>query len=411
MLAKFIETFFRNKLLIILPTIIVPLITAPFAILTLSVSYNTSAAIWAGRPTYLTFKDGLNPWTTPAQDHSGRMGELMSTSAFQMAVARRTSLAPLAETVEGREAIQQFIKGHYYVWPSANLISVGFAAPAGETPLANWEASLKRRLGLRVSAPPPAGTPQLAADVLTAMIQLYRERTASDRASQATMAISFYQGRVQQAEQQLAQSNEAVKAFLSANPRLLTVDPNRVSSAEAAARTAIRPGLPLAVIDPQLAELAELQRSQEIDQRRYEATLATLEQAQFDITAAQQGELLGFQVLDSPRVPTGYSRDVKRMLIYPMAGLLGGLGLSVTLLVLQAAADQTVRSEADLAALVSPASVLGGIPQMRVRRLPRKARQDAIRRAIGFVAGSIVAPGLDSSAQTVPLLQAPAQSE
>ena len=71
--------------------------------------------------------------------------------------------------------------------------------------------------------------------------------------------------------------------------------------------------------------------------------------------------------------------------MYPAAGLVAGLLLSGALLVLLVAADRSVRSERDL---LPSARVVGAIPRLKLRRMPKKAGPDATRRAIGFVAGT-----------------------
>ncbi len=73
------------------------------------------------------------------------------------------------------------------------------------------------------------------------------------------------------------------------------------------------------------------------------------------------------------------------MLLYPLAGLLVGLGLSAVLLVVLTAGDRSVRTESDL---TQPTRVIGVLPRLRLKRVPKGAGPDATRRAIGFVAGS-----------------------
>ena len=61
--------------------------------------------------------------------------------------------------------------------------------------------------------------------------------------------------------------------------------------------------------------------------------------------------------------------------------------------VLLVAGDRAVRSESDLP---NSARVLGVMPQLKLklRRIPKSARRDAMRRAIGFAAGTALpAPG------------------
>jgi hypothetical protein len=140
--------------------------------------------------------------------------------------------------------------------------------------------------------------------------------------------------------------------------------------------------LSTAVVDPQFSEL---RYRQEADQEEVRRARQTLEQADLGAAAAREGRELGWQVVDAPQLPTTVTRTpLRRTLISPLAGVAAGLILSSVLLVLLVARDRTARSEADLGG----ARVVGIIPSLKVERLPRSARQDATRRAIGFVAGT-----------------------
>jgi hypothetical protein len=217
--------------------------------------------------------------------------------------------------------------------------------------------------------------------VLKAIIDTFNERTATDRLNQASIAIAFYESRLQSAEEELAKANDAMRRYVAANPRLTAIDPDR----GAAATTAVRLGLPATAIDP---TLGELMRQLELRQQDAERMRASLERARLDASAALEGQELGFQVVDPPRLPTEATRQRRRALIYPAAGLVVAVGFSVSLLVLLVAADRSVRTESDLAPAVR---VLGVAPRLRLRRVPKQLGPDAARRAIGYVAGATLA--------------------
>ena len=63
------------------------------------------------------------------------------------------------------------------------------------------------------------------------------------------------------------------------------------------------------------------------------------------------GQQYGFQVLDPPQLPTVATPQTKKIMIYPLAAAVAGLGLMGLLLVLLVASDRSVRSEMDLALL------------------------------------------------------------
>jgi hypothetical protein len=95
--------------------------------------------------------------------------------------------------------------------------------------------------------------------------------------------------------------------------------------------------------------------------------------------------------VDQPRLPTNATRERRKMVIYPIAALLVGVGVSSALLVLLIMSDSTARSEEELMGM---ARVLGAVPDIRVRDVPKKAGPDVTRRAVGFPAGmALAAPG------------------
>jgi uncharacterized protein involved in exopolysaccharide biosynthesis len=349
-IARFLEAFFRYKLLILLPPILLPLIVGPLAILAAPVYYETWAGIWVERPTYLSYNDDWNRYNTPAQNQSGRLNELLRTRSFLLDIAKRTPLASLAGSPKGEDRIAEVMGKGLLIFPNgAQLVLVRFRAES----------------------------PQMSYRVVTALVEAFQEKAANDRANQAVLAISFYESRQKAADDQFKEANDALRRYVAANPRLTSIDPSRGASATAASRL----GLPTAAIDPQLAELLRQLQVAESDLTR---ARTALDQATLDAEASREGQALGFQVVDAPQMPTAPIRERRRMLIYPIAALLVGLGLSATLLVLLVAGDRSVTSEA---ALEKTERILVSIPQFQVPRLPKKPGPDVARRAVGFVAG------------------------
>jgi hypothetical protein len=83
-------------------------------------------------------------------------------------------------------------------------------------------------------------------------------------------------------------------------------------------------------------------------------------------------------------MPTGPTRQLKKILVYPIAAAVAGLGLSSVLLVLFVAADRSARGESDIAPGLR---LLGMVPSLTVKRVPKKLRGVATRRALGAAAG------------------------
>jgi uncharacterized protein involved in exopolysaccharide biosynthesis len=346
-MVKLIETLFRHKFLLLLPPILIPTLVAPPALLSAPVTYETYAGIWVDRPTYLSYADDWNRYITPAQNQSGRLTELLRTRSFVDDVASRTSLAPLVGSARGEDRIQKVVgDGLGVVTSGSHLLVLRFRADTGP----------------------------LAYEVLNAIVEAFKDNAANDQINQAGLATSFYQSRLDDAQKRLDDAQTALRQYVGSNPRY--TDPTRVSASSSAT------GGASSAPDPQLAEL---QHEVDFTQAEFERVRKSLDQASLDASASLQGQELDFQVVDTPQLPTTAVRQVKNRVVFPIAGFLGGLVLSAVLLVLLMSSDHAVRSEADLARSVR---VLGAVPRLKLKRLPRRAGPDVARRAIGFMAGT-----------------------
>jgi uncharacterized protein involved in exopolysaccharide biosynthesis len=368
-IVTFLETFFRHKLLVLLPTILIPLIVGPIALLTAPTYYESWAGIWVERPVYLRVEDGWNGYNTPANNQQIRLTELLRTHSFVLDVAQRTALAPLAATEEGETAIRRVIGDGIALWPSGNqLLTIRFRAES----------------------------PTFALEILNAILQAFQERLTADRLAQSDLAVSFYGAQLQDAEQRLSSVNEAMSRYVALHPYLTAADPLRGPQSSLASQF----GLPIAATDPQLAELV---RRVELQQREVERARSSLEQARFSAAASIEGQELSLQIVDAPRLPSRAIRERRKALIYPAAGMLAGMGLSAGLLLLLVATDRSVRRAADFA----PATrLIGTVPRVRMAGAARELGPAYARRAIGYVAGTALPalPGL-------PALPPPAEAQ
>jgi capsular polysaccharide biosynthesis protein len=350
-IKRFLETFFRHKLLILLPVIVIPLIVTPVAFFLVRPYYETYVSVWVDRPTWLKASDGWSNYLTPAQNQNTRLADMLRTRSFRADAARRTSLAPLVDTPQGDAQIREYFDRNVTIQPSGtNLLTL---RARGETP-------------------------QLAVELADALVATFREQSATQRVNQASVAIGFFEARANEAEEELNKANEGIRRYVAANPRLTTIDPTR----GAGATTASRLGLPAVAIDPQLAE--HMHRV-ELSQREVENVRAQLEQARFEASASLEGQDLGFQVLDTAQTPTNRVIEARRLLVYPAAGLVAGLIITIGLLVVLVATDRSVRTDQDLAPGVR---VLGVVPLLKVDGLPNQVGPHSARRAIGYVAGA-----------------------
>lgn len=348
MIARFLETFFRHKLLILLPFILTPLVVVPFALVLVRPYYETTAGLWVERPSYVPTTDDAswNRYVTPAQNQQQRLAELLNTRAFTEDIARRTSLAPLLETPAGRDEVFEYLTRAIYPLPTGNKL-----------------------LSIRVRTEDP----DLSVEIVNATVAAFRERNQNERMQAASAAISFYEQQQRAADEQTTASRERVRRYVAANPRAAGGDPNTNPN---------RINLPTSAIDPQLGEML---KRLENDERESERLRGLMEQARFEASAALEGTDSSLQLLDPPIYPTQPERERRRLLILPAAAVAIGTLVSALLLVALTASDRSVRSTADLSPL---GRVIGVVPRMGLRRLSDQAGPDTTRRAIAFVAGS-----------------------
>ena len=348
MIARLLEAFFRHKLLILMPIIVTPLLVLPAAFLLVRPFFESTAGVWVERPAYIPAAEDWNRYVTPAQNQHGKLTEMLRTRAFIEDIARRTTLAPLLATNEGRDELAEYLQR------SISATATG-----------------SKLLTIRVRA----DSPDVAYELINATLNSFRDRSAVDRANQTSMVIAFYEGQVTNAEDEAQKASDALRRYLAANPRYSSVDPSSRTVGSSL-------GLPVAAIDPQLADLI---RSQDIAQKEQERLRGLLDQAQFDSQAALEGGDAAFQIIDQPVMPTTSQRERRRLIIFPAAALLVGLAVGGALLVILTVADRSARWAEDLDRI---GKVIGVVPRMEVRA-PRKALPTgATRKAIGFVAGT-----------------------
>ena len=348
MIARFLETFFRHKMLILLPAIITPLVVIPFAFTLVKPYYETWAGLWVERPAYVPAGEDWSRYVTPAQNQQGRLVELLKTRSFTEEVARKTSLGPLLDSNEGRDEVYDYLQRAI--------------APV---------ASGNKLLNIRVRSEDP----DLSMEIIQATVSTFRERNQNERMVQASQAISFYEQQLREAEDRLVVSRESIRRYAVANPRAVTETPN----------SGTRSTLPTSATDPQLAEV--LKRLEQ-DEKEVERLRGLVTEAKFEATATLEGTDSSLQLLDPPIYPTRPQRERRRLLIFPAAAMVIGGLVSALLLVALAASDRSVRSTADLR---TAGRVIGVVPRMGLRRLPRQAGPETTRRAIAFVAGTAIA--------------------
>jgi capsular polysaccharide biosynthesis protein len=341
MIEKLLEAFFRHVALIILPIVVIPLVVAA-AMLSTPPQYEAQAGMWVEQATYLSYStDDINRYLSPATNQRNRLVELMQTRSFLAEVASGTPLAAVATSPGGDAWLRDIFARDFEVAASGDHL-----------------------LTLRFRSEDRAES----AAVLAAMVSAFKERAAADRYAQAQVAINFYQTRLNDATVELAAARVGLSKYLAENPAL--------------AVAIAKPGDTTARFDFQFAEA---QNRVDTAQRDVDGARASLERAELDVAAGMKGLELGFRLVDPVTASESASRQLRKILIYPIAALVLGVVVGASLLVLFALSDHSVRSLADLG---PDAVILGVVPRMRAQGVARRAGPAVVRRAIGFLAGS-----------------------
>lgn len=338
MIERVLEAFFRHAVLIVLPIVVIPLDVAA-AMLSTPPQYEAQAGMWVEQATYLSYStDDINHYLPPALNQRNRLTELMQTKSFLSEIADKAGLPS-----SGDAQLSQIFARDFEVSANGDHLLV-----------------LRFRSEDR----------DVAVAVLNKVVAVFKARATADRYGQAQVAIKFYQSRFTEAEGELAAARNALAKYLADNP------------AVAAALT--RVGTDAARFDPQYADA---QRRVDASQRDADAARSSLERAELDVAAGVQGLELGFRIVDPVEASATPSRQLRKILIYPIAALLLGVVLSASLLLLFALSDHSVRSLADLGPEVV---ILGVLPHLRPQGVARRSGPAVTRRAVGFLAGALV---------------------
>lgn len=330
MVKRVLEQLFAHKLLVVLPVLIIPLAALVVALQTPPM-YQATANIWVERAPYVTYQNDLDRYAQPADIQAKRVIELLRTRTFVNAVVARS---PLPRT--------------------AGASTDDLAASVGSMEVTVGGSHL---LVLRASS----ATAVVAFAAVSGLIDAYKERAAKETIAQATLAQTFYEDRLQEAQAQLDKSTGELQTYIAEHPV-----------------AAPRPGAVVAAPD---LELAQLSRRVDLDGADVERIRATVEQSRRDGAAAQAGQEIGFQVVDEPLVPTGARRELRKTLVLPAVGLVAGIALSGAVLTLLVAADRAIRFPSDLG---GRGQVIGLVPAYTAKR----TGSNGLRRSVGFVAGA-----------------------
>lgn len=307
-MQRYLETFFRHRLLLIAPILI-----TLFASLGLTMMhprmYQASARVWFDSST-ISGSTSWNPYTAPADAQAASMTELLQTRTFCRQVGLRGPLASYLKT-----SAQAFSD------PLSKLI----AKISGTQPSGTWSDQMltdqvvatitqgttvtpvgPQILSVTFSAP----NPTVAAGTAQAIVDEFFDETLANRQAEAQSAVDFYQ--------------------------------------------------------KQLADMPAPAKTDTVAQQRYDDLAQKLDAARLQLAADQQPSASGFRIVDRAQVPDRPVGIRKALLLTGVEGLAIGMTISLLLLMLLTWSDRTIRRPEDFRTLMEQSPV-GVIPRTHDR--------------------------------------------
>jgi capsular polysaccharide biosynthesis protein len=301
---RYLEVFFRHKLVLILP-VVIAFGVCVWRAQSVPRSYFGSTTVWSDTsvPNPSSLDDTQYAAVTPAQQSVTVLQELLATRQFVVAVGHR---GPVADY----------------------LTKLG-------TPAATLDDAIAQTLGSGITATPvgpqvlkimmTGSNPTLIPGTLKAVVDQYVDQVASEHSGRDQASISYYSGRLDAAKKTLDRANTDLVTYQRAHP----------SSTPAS--------------DPTYSQLLQGVSAASNDYSTLQNTYASLQNNSKDANAGTQNatETANFHVIDPVRTVFAASRK-KKIIFNAVVGLFVGLLVSLLALAALTASDRTVRGTEDV---------------------------------------------------------------
>ncbi len=323
-MVRYLETFYRHRLLVIGPLAICLAISLGIVVLQPR-TFASTAKIWVDRPLLATSAP-TNIYQTPADEQAAVLQELVKTRSFCILAADRGTLpadlqrdhlksandpanralsllpgqhsnaAPLTQDQLNDLVFQTISHGTTVVASGPNIVTVTFQyAHAG-----------------------------VAAVTAQAIIDQYVDEELTGLRAEAKAAVDFYTGQVAAARTDLSAADTKVLSYLDAHPEQR---------------------LPTAIPD---ASLTQLKLDDDQARQRYQSLQTKLDDAELQAAIVQQSTPNGFRLIDPPLSPNTPVSRLKLLLEGGGAGFGAGLMLSLLCLIGLTLLDTSIRSAQDV---------------------------------------------------------------
>ena len=335
-MLRYLETFYRHRLLVIAPVLLALLASVAFAV-SRPRTYEATAQLWFDPLTAAQAQQ--NGYLSPADQAPGELKELLKTHEFTSRVARRGTLYAAADAGSGKQGLTTRV---------VNLLRGVPSSVAGSPQVLDDVIfdTVNRDTVITTSGPQVVGIsfdypiPSVAATTAQAIVDQFTDELLGNRRTTAKAAVDFYTNQLQSQDAVVATADAAVTHYLQEHPD------QRV---------------PGALADSQLTAL---RRTDDLARNHYQDLLQKLDDARLEIAAASQPGAAGFRVVDTPTVPYRPKGFVKTAALAAGGGLMLGLLLALGMLVLLTAMDTSIHRSEEIPSDLSR-RVAGTVPRLR----------------------------------------------
>ncbi len=324
---RILESYFRHRWLNLLPFFIMIAASGVYLAITKS-NYVSQGMLYVNTPSLVKALDintnsGTNIWSSPAQQTTDEINELMKTDAFVRAIIQKTDLEQ--EMTMGPVAVNELFIS---VRTKVKVVSLG----SNQTEIsANDE------------------DPRVAYQLVNSLIDNYIQWKINSQKTDSQATLDFYTNLIAQYNTELDTAREDLKAYISAHPE------------------PIQGGRPYL----EQFEIDRLNNQVSLTQDRYTSALDNEESAKLALSQIESNARQTYITMDAPEIAVKPTLSLKALALNLGVFLALGVILSIGLVVGGMLMDKTLRFSVDVSQQLG-LPVLAMIPDAGASALPAK---------------------------------------
>ena len=303
---RFLAKLLEHWKLYLIPIVLFPIIATVYGQHKLSV-YESSAYILVQRGAVIgsTTVGSItgNPYNTPAQNAVDAIDELLQSQSFIVRVAQNTDL------------VKQF---DLNVRTNQDIITARIQREVSVAPSSVGQETFT----ITVDDKSAGLAQQIANSLITQFNTDYTQRQVQDD----KRAEQLLSQQIESAKGQVSQDQQRVNQYLQTHSTITAATPD--------------------------SQLAAYQQQYQSDQTHLQTLTVDLENVKQNELAVASGTLNVFSVLDQPRRPLQPTLSLKKLLVYPGAGLGLALALLVLIAGLRTVSDRSIHTQQDVRSIV-----------------------------------------------------------